>query len=116
MNNYVQPGRVIDAAMPYDRTSGDGVLVGTALFGVCVDTKTSGQTGPIATEGVYDITKATNQALAIGARAYWDNTNKRITTTSSGNLEVGVCVGTAAGTTDATARIMLGQVPATPVA
>ena len=64
---------------------------------------------------IFDIAKATNQAAAAGARLYWDNTAKQLTTTSSGNLEVGVAID-ASGTTDTTARIKLGQVPATPIA
>ena len=117
MNNYVQPGKVLsDLVAPYDRLVGEGVLVGSALFGVVVDTVTSADTDmKIDTEGVFDIAKATNQAAAAGARLYWDNTAKQLTTTSSGNLEVGVAID-ASGTTDTTARIKLGQVPATPIA
>lgn len=33
--------------------------------------------------------KATGEAWAIGAALYWDNTNKRFTTTSSGNTAAG---------------------------
>ncbi len=117
MNNYVQPGKVLSGlTAPYDRTVGQGVQVGAALFGVAVDTVTSGDTDmQIDTEGVYDITKGTAFAPAAGARLYWDNTNKQITTTSSGNLEVGVAI-QAATSAETTARVKLGAIPATPTA
>lgn len=38
---------------------------------------------------VSDVAKATGEAWAVGQLLYWDNTNKRITTTSAGNTLCG---------------------------
>jgi predicted RecA/RadA family phage recombinase len=103
MKNFVQEGCFVEIALPYARTSGQGVLLGT-LFGVCVVDGASGATVNIATEGVYDLT-ATGTATA-GASAYWDDTNKRITATATDNTKVGsFLVAKASG--DATARVRL---------
>lgn len=107
MNNYVQPGKAVNATMPDAMTKGDGVQIGTALFGVAVDTYTSGQEGVIWTEGVFDLAKTTGQAYAAGARIYWNSTTKKTTTTTGGNLGIGVAVDAAtSGAT--TARVLLG--------
>lgn len=111
MNNYVQPGKVLTGlTAPYDRTVGQGVQVGASLFGVVVDSVSSAAADmKIDTEGVFDITKGTAFAPAAGARLYWDNTNKWLTTGTAGNLEVGVAV-QAATSAETTARIKLGAV------
>jgi len=108
MRNYVQPGKVIDALMPAAVTSGDGVQVGTALFGVAVDTYGSGATGQLMTEGVFDLAKTTAEAYAAGARLYWNNTTKMVTTATGGMLGIGVCLATAGTAVGTKARVLLG--------
>lgn len=110
MKNYVQEGCYLEVTLPYDRLSGQGVLVGAAIFGVCVVDGLSGASINIHTEGVYDLTAATgaNTDAVVGAKAYWDNTNKRITPASSGNTYVGVFLA-AKATTDAVARVRLNE-------
>ena len=51
------------------------------------------------------------QAMAAGTRVFWDNTNRRLTTTATGNFQVGV-VTVAALAADTTVRVMLARVPA----
>jgi predicted RecA/RadA family phage recombinase len=108
MKNYVQEGRYVEVAMPYARLSGEGVQVGAGLFGVCVVDGASGASINIHTEGVYDLTAATGASTdaTVGALAYWDNTNKRITPQASSHLLVGVFLA-AKATTDAVARVRL---------
>lgn len=108
MNNYVQPGKVLSVPVTADFTKGDGVQIGTALFGVCVDTVTSGGTAQIMTEGVFTLAKTTAQAYAQGARVYWNSTTKKVTTATGGNLGIGVYVGSTAGSTDTTCDVLLG--------
>lgn len=111
MNNYIQEGDRIDVTAPYAATSGQGVLVGTALFGVAVAAYASGDAGVLATRGVFDIAKETGPSLAAGARAYWNDTTKVVTTSGTASaLEVGIAVA-AAGTAATTARIKLKQNP-----
>lgn len=114
MKNYVQPGDSLSAGpFPYAVSAGGGVLMGGALFGVAVDDTASGATGVLVTEGVFDVTKATTagEIYTLGQRLFWDNTNKRITSTSTGNVCVGYAVSTAA-TADTTVR--MNVVPSTP--
>lgn len=109
MKNYVQEGCYVEVALPYARLSGEGVLVGS-LFGVCVVDGASGASINIHTEGVYDLAAATgaNTDAVVGAKAYWDNTNKRITPVSTSNSYVGVFLA-AKATADAVARVRLND-------
>lgn len=91
MQNYIQAGENLTLTMPYDRTAGQGVKVGQ-IFGVCTNGALSGAEDVVCTEGVYEITKVGTQAWTVGALVYWDNTNKRLTTSASGNVLVGVAV------------------------
>lgn len=108
MKNFVQPGVNITVTAPYALTAGDGCLVGI-LFGIAAGTYLNGATdAELVTEGVFDIT-ALSTDTASGSTlvaAYWDNTNKRITTTASGNTKVGVIVA-AKASGETTARVRL---------
>ena len=64
-----------------------------------------------ATQGVFDITKEPALAITAGARVFWDNTNRRITTTATGNFQVGIA-SLAALAADTTVRVWLNRVPA----
>jgi predicted RecA/RadA family phage recombinase len=107
MKNFVQEGDVVTLTAPYTRTSGQGALVGSC-FGVATVDVSSGSSASFALKGVFDITKAAG-AITQGAKVYWDDTNKNVTTTSSANTLIGVCV-SAAASGDATARVRLGIV------
>lgn len=107
MKNFVQPGDTITVTAPYALSAGDGALVGTNIFGIACNTYANGATdAEIMLEGVYDITALSTDTASVGAYAYWDNSNKRITTTSAGNTKVGLFVGAKANG-DTTARVRL---------
>lgn len=110
VTNYVAEGDSLTLVAPYAVSSGQGAQFGANLFGVAIATYTSGQTGVFRSEGVFDLTKNTTGAFAVGDRLYWDNTNKRLTTTTTGNICVGIAV-EAAATTAATGRIKLCETP-----
>jgi predicted RecA/RadA family phage recombinase len=111
MKTFAQPGLSVSLPMPYDRTSGQGVLVG-ALFGVVAVDALSGASAEVAVNGVFDITKEAPLVIAVGARVFWENTNKRVTTTATGNVAIGHAV-VAAASADTTARVRLsGSTPA----
>ena len=112
MRNYVQPGDSLAVAVPYAGgvTSGQGVLVG-ALFGVTAVDGAQNATIEVQTAGVFDLTKQPALAIAAGARVFWDDTNRRITTTATGNFQVGIAT-QAALAADATVRVVLQRVPA----
>jgi predicted RecA/RadA family phage recombinase len=105
MKNFVQSGEFLTVAAPYQVSSGGGLLVGS-LFGVATYDAANGANVEIATEGVFDITALTADTGTVGAKMYWDNTNKRLTVTASGNTLVGVLTA-AKGGTDTTARVYL---------
>lgn len=89
MKNFVQDGETITVVAPYALASGDGCLVGS-LFGVATAAAANGATVEISTEGVFDLTTLGTDTPAQGAKAYWDNTAKRLTTTATSNVLVGV--------------------------
>jgi predicted RecA/RadA family phage recombinase len=112
MRNYVQPGDSLALAVPYAGgvTSGQGVLVG-ALFGVAAVDGVQNAVIECQTKGALDITKEPALAITAGARLFWDNTNRRLTTTATGNFQVGLAT-VAALAADTTVRAVLLRVPA----
>ena len=46
--------------------------------------------GRVRPEGTFDLTAASAATASMGALAYWDDTNKNVTATSSGNTKIGV--------------------------
>ncbi|WP_347269859.1 DUF2190 family protein [Rhizorhabdus histidinilytica] len=107
MKSFIQPGDALDLTAPYDVASGAGFLVGS-IFAVATISAANGADIIGRTTGVYDLAKAAG-AVTQGAKLYWDNTNKVLTTTASGNTLVGTAV-RAAQSGDATARVRLGIV------
>jgi predicted RecA/RadA family phage recombinase len=106
MRNFYSTGDTVQAAAPYAVASGGAALIGAALFGVAVGDIASGFTGNFKTTGIYALPKVNGQAMAAGAKLYWDNTAKNITTTAGGNVYVGVTIGNWASA-DTTVRIKL---------
>lgn len=106
MKNFVHDGEVITVTAPYARTSGQGVQVGTALFGICAGDIANGAIGEIMVEGAFDLDKVSAQAWAAGDKIYWDNTAKLATSVSSTNLFIGVAIAAAANPTS-TGRLRL---------
>lgn len=101
MKNFIAIGDNVTVAAPYAVSAGGGALVGS-LFGVAVNDADNAAEVVLATTGVYELAKAGSQAWTVGAKVYWDNTNKVCTTTSSGNTLIGVAteaVGSGAGET-----------------
>lgn len=104
MKNYIQEGDLIALAAPYAVSSGGGALIG-AVFGVAVTDLANGEVGNFALKGVFAQPKATG-AATLGAKAYWDNTNKNITATAGSHTLVGVFVAAyASGDTTANVRL-----------
>lgn len=88
MKNFIQSGNFLEVTAPYAVASGAGVLVGS-IFGFAVTSAASGETVNINRKGVFEHAKTSAQAWTQGAALYWDNTNKVLTTTASGNTLVG---------------------------
>lgn len=93
-SNYVQPGDTITLAAPYDRTTGQGALVGS-IFGVALQTVLNTVNGEFATKGVWTLTKTSAQAWTQGQKIYWDNSNKRCDSDSTVGMLIGVATAVA---------------------
>lgn len=105
MKNFIQAGENITVTAPYDVSAGGGALI-TALFGVANTDALSGAEVTLSRRGVFDLAKTSAQAWAVGAKIYWDDTNKVCTTTASGNTLVGVAV-EAAANPSSTGKVLL---------
>ena len=107
MKNFVQPGNTITLTAPYAVASGEGLLVGS-IFGVAAGSAASGDPVEAALVGIFDITKIGSQAWTVGAKVYWDDTNKRCTTVSTDNTLIGAAVAAvASGAGDTIGRVRL---------
>lgn len=106
MKNFVQHGDVLDLTAPYNVTSGDGFLVGSHIFAVAEVTALSGAPVRGKTTGVFDLKYGVAAVVAVGAKLYWDDTNKNVTGTASTNKLIGTCV-KAAASGDALIRVKL---------
>ena len=89
---------------------GRGVLVGRRCGGAAADGAKNAIIGA-ATQGVSNIPREPALGITAGARVFWDNTNRRITTTATGNFQVGIASLTALAA-DTTVRVWLNRVPA----
>ena len=88
MKNYVQIGDTVTLAAPYAVLSGQGALVGS-FFGVASSDVANGADGEFAVDGVFDLAVLSTDVVTQGQKIYWDNTNKRCTSTASGNSLIG---------------------------
>lgn len=97
MKNQIQEGTVLDLAAPYARLSGEMCKVGTQIA-VCETDLNSGEVGAMKVAGLFEIVKLTADVVTPGAKLYWDDTNKRLTTTASTNQLAGKATADASGT------------------
>ncbi len=110
MRNFVQDGEVLTVTAPYALTSGQGAQIGTTIFGIATTDAANGAPVELMVGyGVADVTALGTDTAAVGAPLYWDNANRRLTTTVGSNLKVGVAVAAKANG-DTTARVRLNGV------
>ena len=80
----------------------------TTIFGIAAGAAALGDPIEAALVGVFDITKVGSQAWTVGAKVYWDDTNKRCTTVATDNTLIGVAVeAVASGAGDTIGRVRL---------
>jgi predicted RecA/RadA family phage recombinase len=97
MKNHVQPGNYITVPAPAGGViSGGGVLI-NALFGIAAYTAAADEEVEIAVVGVYDLPKADTITFAVGSKVYWNDTDKNVTSTASGNKLIGVATKAVSG-------------------
>lgn len=100
--SFINPGDRFEATLVSGETTlraGNGYLVG-GMFGVITSLTRNGQTvftnqasapgdiAVLALEGVFSLPKATG-AVTVGAKVYWDNVAKNVTTTVGSNTFIG---------------------------
>lgn len=93
-------GDVLEFTPPADVDAGTLIPFGS-LVGVTLNPIYAGRLGAVAIEGVFDVKKYTNEAIAIGDTVYWDSTDGVATKTvgySSSAQIMGLCFGSANGT------------------
>lgn len=88
MKNFQQEGDTVTVPAPYALASGAGALVG-AIFGIAVNAAANGAEVQLKRKGIFTHAKTSAEAWTVGAKVYWDNTNKVFTTVASGNTLVG---------------------------
>lgn len=107
MKTYLQSGDVIAQVAPYAVSAGGGAKVGS-IFGIAQSDAASGATVQLATRGVFTVAKTSALAITAGAKLYWDDTNKVLTTTASTNLLVGVALEAAANPSATVVALLTG--------
>lgn len=109
MKNYLRPGDVLPLTAPYARSAGQGALVGS-LFGVAKSDVANGAVGEFAIEGEFSLAKVSAQAWTAGAKIYWDDLAKLLTTVNTSNTFVGHA-SAAAANPSSTGRVRLHGAP-----
>lgn len=108
MKNFIQSGCTLTVIAPANVLSGQALLAG-AIFGVACSDAVQGAQVEINRFGVYALAAVTADTGAIGAKIYWDNTAKRLTTTATNNTLVGA-LATPKGGTETSAAVLLDGV------
>jgi len=108
MKNFIQDGNIVTVTAPYNVTSGQGVQVG-GIIGVAANDALQGTPVEILRQGIFALGAVTADTLAIGDKAYWDNTARRITKTATNNTLVGAAAGPKSGT-ETSATVLLDGV------
>lgn len=98
MKGFVQEGVRLTLAAPYARLGGEAAKIGAMVVVACHDVA-NGASGEWLTEGVMELNTLSTDVATVGQLAYWDDTNKRFTTTLAGNTKAGMFVAAKAGTT-----------------
>ena len=104
MKNFLGHSQDQMLTAPVALASGAGALIG-AVFGVAKTAIAQGQRGPFCLTGKFELPKDAN-AIAEGARVYWDNTNRVVTATPTNNTLIGVATAAALAAT-ATVHVRL---------
>ena len=104
---FIADGKYIDHTPAGALASGDVVVQGD-LVGVVLRPLAAGELGSVAVDGVFDFAKNTGVAYTVGTILYWDDTNNVVTSTATGNKQIGKVV-RAAASADTTVRMRLSQ-------
>lgn len=85
---YWQKGEVLDFTPTEDVKNGQVVPIGSRV-GVAGSDIPAGEQGHLHVVGVFEMDKAANEAITMGAAVYYDAANDCVTTTEDGNTPAG---------------------------
>lgn len=86
MKSYIQPGDCLTVAAPSGGTiSGQLYKVGS-IIGVAATTEAAGDPVVLKTTGVFELTKTSAQAWAVGDLVYMNTTSRSLTNVSATGL------------------------------
>lgn len=103
---YRSSGENIPFTATADQQSGDVLVIGD-LVGIVNAPVSSGETGSLAVEGLFDLPTG-GAVISACSEVFWDDTNKVITETSTDNTKVGyLCK--AVGASDTIGRVKLSR-------
>ncbi len=106
MKTFVQEGDVLEFTAPAGGvTAGTGVKIGDLLVIPTVSALENAKFTGVRT-GVVQHAKASSDDWAEGEELYWDDSEGKFTSTSSGNYLAGAAAA-AAGSNDATGKVLL---------
>lgn len=101
-----QKGDVIDHTLAGDVNVGD-VIPLSGMIGVAVTSGLTGEVIAVKIVGVWQITAATADVIAVGDVLYFDATNRVVTTVATSNTLAGKAISAKAGTTAGTVYIKI---------
>lgn len=92
MKNFIHTGdRAALTAPAGGAISGQPMLVGS-LFAIPSKSAAEGEFVPVMLEGTFRIAKATDISISEGQKIYWNDSERHVTTTASGNKKIGAAV------------------------
>lgn len=87
--NFIQNGDVIHITAKQAVKSGELVLIGD-LATVAITHLAQGETGAMSVAGVWEVAAKSSDNITQGAKVYWDDSEKVVTTTKGSNKAVGI--------------------------
>ncbi|ANP79305.1 hypothetical protein A134_23105 [Vibrio crassostreae 9CS106] len=88
-NNFIQKGDTLTYEAGAAAKEGDVVILGELAIVNAYDVS-SGDSGEGHTTGVFELSKKASDAPAQFTAAYWDESKKYVTTTGTGNKQIGI--------------------------
>jgi len=98
------PGNVVDYTPSSDVPAGEVVVQGD-LLGIALSPLQADRPGALLVWGLVEAPKASGN-ISAGTVLYWDATNKRVTTTATGNKRAGLAAESSSGPT---IRVLWGR-------
>ncbi len=92
--NFIQKGEILNYTATAKNISPGELLIIGAIAGVAKTDIAVSETGAVHITGVYGLPKA-NEAITQGAKVYWSNANKNVTTNKTDSILIGVAANNA---------------------